>query len=102
MRTIGAAALAPLVTPVFGINPTPAPLDGLVYSQWTVDPTPLQPPTNTAPMDNQAHQTIRFLPAALDQMKLFLQPNGQVLQTCDGGLCNYPYPDDWCGPTCSD
>jgi hypothetical protein len=84
MRTLGAQALSPLIQPVYGLTDTPGPLSGLVYAQWSIDPKPMPPFTDTSPIDNQAHYTMRALPKAIEQMRQFLKPNGQVINPCDG------------------
>jgi len=89
MRTLGIPGLAPLVEPVFGITEANGPLSGLVYTQWDVKPTPLPPASDVRPDDNQAHEAVRRLPAAIEQMRRFLRPDGQVENTC-GGACVYP------------
>jgi hypothetical protein len=91
MRTIGATGLSPLVAPVFGIDERAGPLDGLVYTQWTIDPSPYPADNDVPPPDQtpSAHEQAHLLPAAISQVKMFLQPGGQVVNTC-GGVCDFP------------
>jgi hypothetical protein len=91
MRTIGAQALAPFIQPVYGMTAVDGPLKGLVYSQWSIDPMPLPAYADVpGPTANGAHEAIRILPAAIDQMKQFLQPDGAAVNTCGGGACVFP------------
>lgn len=50
--------------------------------------TPLPPIENTPPRDGtDPHEDVRRAPAAYDQVAAFLQPDGAVIDTCDGGPC---------------
>ncbi len=90
-RLIGLPGLD-LEHPVYGIDEKPAPLDS-AYTQWDVHSMPLPPAGNKpAPVDNQAHEGIRRLPALIAQLKAFFTPTGQVTQTCSGP-CSFPVPD---------
>ena len=91
MRTIGATALSPQIAPVFGLTERAGPLDGLVYTQWTIDPSPYPANDNVPPPDQtpSAHEAAHLLPAAIQQVKLFLAPGGQAVNTC-GGACEFP------------
>ncbi len=77
-----------LEQPVFGIVDMPAPLDS-AYTQWDVHPTPLPADVDKPPMDNQAHEAIRRLPALIAQLQAFFKPNGMVTTTCTGP-CVFP------------
>jgi hypothetical protein len=91
MRTIGAKALSPQIAPVFGLTESTGPLDGLVYTQWTIDPSPYPADDNVPPPDQtpSAHEEAHLLPDAIQQVKMFLAPGGQVVNTC-GGRCEFP------------
>ncbi|MHB8419769.1 MAG: alpha/beta hydrolase [Myxococcales bacterium] len=89
MRTVGAVGLAPLVTPVYGLSSQPGPLSGIVYTQWDVQPTPLPSSSDVPPQDNAAHEACRRLPQSIQQSIDFLQPAGQIVQTCSGP-CQFP------------
>jgi hypothetical protein len=82
-RTMGVPGLD-LVTPVFGIPQQQAPLDS-AYTQWNSHHTPLPPTTDTAlSSDNGAHDAVYQYVPAQTQLLTFLQPGGQVIQTCQG------------------
>jgi hypothetical protein len=89
-RGIGLSGLD-LEQPVYGIEQKPAPLDS-AYTQWDVNPTPLPPPGDMPPpQENQAHEGARRLTALVTQLQMFFTPTGQVQQTCSGP-CNFPVP----------
>jgi len=81
MRTIGAQPLAQMLDPDYGFTPVAGPLNGLVYAQWTVNPTPWPACADAPAADNGAHDNMRWLPEVVDQTKGFLQPGGQVVNT---------------------
>jgi hypothetical protein len=86
-RTMQLPALAPLIQDVYALDEEQGPLPS-AYVQFSVDPSPLPGNTNVPPpSDNQAHDDMRKLPAVIQQFQLFFQPNGEVIQTCDGGSC---------------
>src|SRR5262249_19259464 len=91
MRSIGANVLGPLVQPVYGLTSTSdtGPLTGLVFTQWSIDPSPLPPYEDVPPTNNGAHDAIRAIPELIQQEKEWLKPDGQVTNTC-GGVCNFP------------
>jgi hypothetical protein len=90
MRTIGANALAQLVQPVFELIPAQGPLEGLVYTQWSIDPMPMPPYANVpGPSSNGAHQAIGGIPEAVDQAVQFML-TGQVQNTCGAASCVFP------------
>jgi hypothetical protein len=84
-RTMGLPGLAPLVSPVYGITEESSPLSGSGFTIFNTNPTPLPGDTN-APMsqDNIAHEGCRRVVAAVEQMKTFFKPDGQIVQTCSG------------------
>ncbi len=86
-RTMGIPGLD-LIDPLYGIVQQPAPLDS-AYTQWDAHKMPRPPTTDTAlDTDNGAHDAVyQYLPAQ-QQILAFLQPTGQVLQTCTGP-CNF-------------
>ena len=56
--------------------------------------TPLPPITNTPPRDGvDPHEDVRRAAAAYDQIAAFLQADGVVIDTCDGGPCIIPPRD---------
>jgi hypothetical protein len=87
-RTMGLAGID-LEVPVFGITQVAAPQSS-AYTQWDVTPTPVPPDANeSAPTDNGAHGEIRKLVDLEAQIKAFLAPTGQVMQTCASTcVCN--------------
>ena len=82
-RTIGIDAL-PLVQEVYGVDVQDGPLDS-AYTQWNSNPALLPPVGNTpAEDDNGAHDAIRYNADLQEQLRLFYQPDGQVVHTCQG------------------
>ncbi len=85
-RTMGITGME-LINPVYGVTAMPAPLDS-AYTQWDSHPTPLPPTSDTAlPMDNGAHDAVWANDKAEQQIRAFLQPDGQVTDVC-AGLCD--------------
>ncbi|MHB8419774.1 MAG: hypothetical protein ACYDCL_16990 [Myxococcales bacterium] len=82
-------ALSQSVTPVYGLSSQPGPLSGIVYTQWDVRPAPLLSSSDVPPQDNAAHEACRRLPQSIQQSIDFLQPAGQIVQTCSGP-CQFP------------
>ncbi len=82
-RTMGVDAL-PLVQDIYGVDVQQGPLDS-AYTQWDSGPSPL-PPTGNAPADsdNGAHNAPLSSPDLQEQLRLFYQPAGQAVHTCDG------------------
>jgi hypothetical protein len=77
-----------LIVPLYGIPAEPAPLSS-AYTQWDAHKMPRPPTTNTPlPSDNGAHDAVYQYGPAQTQLLTFLQPGGQVLQTCTGP-CNF-------------
>ena len=57
--------------------------DALVV--YDIPETPVLPLGTRDPgEDNPAHEGVRRSPAASEQIRLFHQPDGTVIQTCDG------------------
>ena len=82
-RTAGLPLLTPSAVEVWGLEETAGPADSAyVYYDLHREPAP---PGNEAPTDaNGAHADQRWIPAAMEQLNLFWQPDGQVHQTCEG------------------
>jgi hypothetical protein len=76
------------VTPFWGIDRIGSyPFDGSAVFLFDSG-TPLPPTTNTPPREGvDPHEDVRRAPAAYDQIAAFLQPDGTVIDTCDGGPC---------------
>jgi hypothetical protein len=86
-RTMGLPGLD-LIVPLYGIPAEPGPLDS-AYTQWDAHKMPRPPTTNTPlPSDNGAHDAVYQYGPAQEQILTFLQPGGQVIQTCTGP-CNF-------------
>lgn len=90
-RTLARAAALPLLEPqiqaVAGLTAAAGPLPS-AYTQWHVHP-PLTPPEKNVPAsrppsDQSAHNVVRQLADAVEQLRRFLRPDGQVEQTCQG------------------
>jgi hypothetical protein len=87
-RTIGLSGIG-LVQPVPGVEEVAGPVDS-AYTQWDTHASPLPPAGNKpAPDDNGAHNAIQGLPALREQIRLFLRPGGEAVNTC-GGPCDFP------------
>lgn len=69
------------------LESTSGPADSgyVIYELDTVEPIPTG--TNIAQEDNDAHNDLRFLDPMLEQLELFCQPDGQVVDTCPDGSC---------------
>jgi hypothetical protein len=90
MRTVGAKLLQEVVEPVYGLTPQPGPLSGLVYTQWSMAPSPMPPYTNVpGPVQNGAHDAVWHIKQAAEQSIDFLR-TGLVKDTCGGAPCVYP------------
>jgi hypothetical protein len=93
VRTLGLKQLTPSIEPVWGVEMAAGPLDS-AYSQWDAMPMPPPGPYNVPPTEGKgwmgysAHEAIRRMPQLIDQLSKFLQPNGQVVDTC-GMPCVY-------------
>lgn len=92
-RTMDASVGAPGVRstdvePFWGIDRIESyPFDGSAVFLFDSG-TALPPITNTPPRDGiDPHEDVRRAPAAYDQVAAFLQPDGMVVDTCDGGPC---------------
>jgi len=84
-RALGTFHLMPAPRPIAGLPPTDSPHDGsaLVEFDFGIDPLPgIQaiPPTS----DTEAHEGVRRLEAAKEQLDRFLRPGGRIEHTCDG------------------
>jgi hypothetical protein len=86
-RTIGVQGFD-LELPIYGVDVGTAPLDS-AYTQWDSHPSPLPPTTDTAlTMDNGAHTAVFQAPLAQSQINAFMQPTGQAISVCSGGVCS--------------
>ena len=64
--------------------------DALVI--YDIDGVPVLPLGTRDPGgDNDAHEGVRRAPAAIEQMDLFMRPDGHIVQTCEGA-CAGPRP----------
>ena len=83
VRTMGLQQLAPGLLDIWGVDEAEGPLDSaLVYYDLDREPPPAG---NEAPTEgNGAHGDQRWLPAAMEQMSAFWQPDGQVISFCEG------------------
>ncbi len=89
VRTMSLPALGPPVQEVYGVPDEQQPLPS-AYVQFDVHPSPLPSETNVPPAsDHPAHEACRRLPQTIQQLQLFLQPGGEIFQTCDGGPCSF-------------
>ena len=85
-RTMGIPLMVPTVRDVWNIEETMGPAPS-AYVQYKIDGVEAWPPGTRSPpgaSDQPAHEGVRRNPAAQMQMDMFLRPDGQVVQTCDG------------------
>ena len=88
-RTMGLVQLRPAVEPVFGLRQVDGPVDS-AYVQYDTELQPAPSRTNVpTQVDNGAHGALGRIPAVVQQMDAFLQPGGQVQNTC-GMSCVFP------------
>jgi hypothetical protein len=88
---MGIPYLASSVYDPWNLEEVPGPADSayVIYHLHDVEPIPYG--SEPAPADNNAHSDLRFTDEWLDQMEAFLQPGGQVIDTCSGD-CNVTNP----------
>ena len=86
VRSMGMPQVSPVVQSYWDIPEMSAPFDGsaMVESDGGFGPAPL---TNTPPADNNAHGSMRALPAIQAQIDQFLRTGGSVQNFCTGP-CN--------------
>ena len=66
----------------YDIDVATGPLDSAyVYYDFGIGPPPMM---NIAPVDNEAHNNQRNIDSAKEQMNAFWQPDGAVINFCDG------------------
>jgi hypothetical protein len=95
-RTLGTPILAPAladgrstdVDPFFGIAEIPStPYNGSGYIMWDFG-TPAPPTTNTPPREGEdPHGKLGNVPRALEIVAAFVEPDGPVIDRCDGAPC---------------
>jgi hypothetical protein len=77
--------LVPTMHEIWGVEDAPTePFDGSAIQYWDCGDEPLDPGNNPPEEDNTAHDCVRRLVAAKNQMDAFWQPDGQVVNFCDG------------------
>ncbi|MBN2494500.1 MAG: hypothetical protein JXR96_07925 [Deltaproteobacteria bacterium] len=87
-RALGLGLLQPAPREIAGLDPVSAPFDGsaLVEFDFGIDPLPgilATPPEQ----DNEVHEGVRELDAAVRQIDLFFRKDGQIEHCCDG-ICD--------------
>ncbi len=83
-RTLGLPLLTPSPRDVWGVEEAPAtPYDGSAYQYWDCG-DPDAPLGNEPPEDNSAHECVRRTDTMHAQIEAFLQPDGVVINACDG------------------
>jgi hypothetical protein len=88
-RTMGLRQLAPPVEPVFGLELVKGPIDS-AYVQYDTKLGPPPSKTNVpAAEDNGAHGSLGEIPQVVQQIDVFLRPDGRVENTC-GASCVFP------------
>jgi hypothetical protein len=89
-RQLGVPELSPNPFAVYLLSEAPGPVQGSALTLWDfgVDLeaayAKAEPPASN---DNPVHDGLRAQPTALAQMNAFLQPNGAIINPCDGGVC---------------
>jgi len=82
VRELGIPLLTPAITPVYGVDEQPGPLDS-AYTQWDSNLMPRPPVGDIAlPADNGAHNFIWPTALSAAQLRAFYKPDGQVTQVC--------------------
>jgi hypothetical protein len=82
VRTMGIPLLDPPLLEIYDIDVATGPLDSAyVYYDFGIGPPPMM---NIAPVDNEAHNNQRNIDSAKEQMNAFWQPDGAVINFCDG------------------
>lgn len=83
-RALGAELIAPAARPIAGLEESAGPSErALVEFDFGIDPLPGElavPPTT----ENEAHEGVRRLAAAKEQLDRFFRPGGMIEHTCDG------------------
>jgi len=86
-RALGLKLLEPYVRPIGGLELVAAPYDGSALQEYDfqldLDPLPGTYADATDPA-NEVHEGLRGLPAAMEQLDRFFQPDGKIEHTCDG------------------
>jgi hypothetical protein len=84
-RVMGVPSLQPAPRPIAGLDEVAPPHEGSALAEYDfgVDPLPAIRATPPA-QENPVHEGLRRLDAAHRQIDAFFQPEGLVVQTCDG------------------
>jgi hypothetical protein len=90
VRTIGLKLLGPGIESVDGIDEVTTPQES-AYVQFDVGSRPKLGLDNVPPAKNGVHEKIRTLPAAEEQLRLFLREGGLVRNTCGNRPCVYRF-----------
>jgi hypothetical protein len=82
--------VSPNTYPIYLVAQQPAPIQGSAMTLWDFgidleSAYGLAEPAATD--DNPVHLGLRLQPAVVAQMDAFLQTNGPIINTCDGGAC---------------
>jgi hypothetical protein len=83
-RALGLKLMQPSPTQVPALTEAAYPLDGSGLVEFDLGAAP--PPAEARPADEDSgvHSHVRELPAVIQQIDLFLRPEGQIEQTCEG------------------
>lgn len=86
-RTMGLRLVPSSVYTPWNVQPATLPSDSgyVIYHLHDVAPIPMG--STIAPADNNAHSDLRFQDPVLDQLDMFLRPDGQIQDTCPAGSC---------------
>jgi hypothetical protein len=86
-RSIGVPSLQPNARDPFGLDPVSSPTSGsaLVYLDFNLDEVPgLFNRTPPEGAENEVHEGVRRTQATEDQLDAFFQPDGEIVNFCDG------------------
>lgn len=87
LRAMGLPLMLPKIETVYGVEEHAGPLES-AYTQWDTNPPTLPATGNHAgkrpPEEEDPHSLQRRLEPAIQQIELFLKPEGKVVDTCNG------------------
>jgi hypothetical protein len=84
-RALGIHHLTPAPRALFGLPEATTPHAGSAIAEWDYGIDPLPGVLADFPESgNEVHEAVRREPTALEQIDLFLRPDGAIVHTCDG------------------
>ena len=83
-RVMGLSSLLPAPREIYGLDTVDSPADSaLVEFDFGLEPPLAGDQATPASSSNDAHEGVRRLPAAIEQLDRFFAPDGRVEHTCD-------------------